>query len=157
MTEQWHGVLDGGRRECHGVSRRCHGVWRSQGFHNDGMSRSVTEKGAELSTMWGSVECVEVRGWEWRESPDRGLLTEPRVSLGTELTELGKLGTEQCRVDVPPQPNWLSWARFCRLGITGNWVVTESVNSVPQSTEQFIHLVNLVYRVQFNYLVSIVL
>ena len=28
------------------------------------MSRSVTESGAELSTMWGSVECVEVRGWE---------------------------------------------------------------------------------------------
>ena len=27
-------------------------------------SRSVTEKRVELSTMWGSVECVEVRGWE---------------------------------------------------------------------------------------------
>ena len=38
----------------------------------------------------------------------RGLLTEPQVLLGTELTELGKLGTEQCRVDIPPQPNWLS-------------------------------------------------
>ena len=27
-------------------------------------SRSVTEKRVELSMMWGSVECVEVRGWE---------------------------------------------------------------------------------------------
>ena len=37
------------------------------------MSRSVTEKGSELSEMQGSVECAEVRGWVRRESPDIGI------------------------------------------------------------------------------------
>ena len=41
-----------GRRQC-GMSRSV-----------TEKSRSVTEKRVELSTMWGSVECVEVRGWE---------------------------------------------------------------------------------------------
>ena len=51
-------------------------AWSSE-FHNDGMSwsvmekgRSVMEKGLELSVRQGSTECVKVRGWERRESPD---------------------------------------------------------------------------------------
>ena len=44
-------------------------AWSSE-FCNDGMSRGVTEKGSELSVRQGSTECVEVRGWERRESPD---------------------------------------------------------------------------------------
>ena len=45
-------------------------AWSSE-FRNDGMSWSVTEKGSELSVIQGSTECVKVRGWVRRESPDR--------------------------------------------------------------------------------------
>ena len=53
------------------------GLW---GRCRCGMSRSVTEKRVELSMMWGSVECVEVRGWEWRESPDTYIVICIKVS-----------------------------------------------------------------------------
>ena len=43
---------------------------QSSEFRNDGVSRSVTEKGSELSVIQGNTECVEVRGWVRRESPD---------------------------------------------------------------------------------------
>ena len=55
-----------------------------------------------------SAKEVELMFVPGEMNPARGLLTEPQVSLSTELTELGELGTKQCRVDIPPQPNWLS-------------------------------------------------
>ena len=67
-------------------------------------------KGTPFSTTFSDSDGISLSC-----NPGRGLLTEPQVSLGTELTELGKLGTERCQVYIPPQPNWLSWARFCRL------------------------------------------
>ena len=54
-----------------------------------------------------------------------GLLTEPQALLGTE----------QCQVDIPAQPNWLSRAWYCQLGITWQPNLTKQYHSVPQSTE----------------------
>ena len=77
-----------------------------------------------------------------------GLLTEPQALLGTELTELGELGTERCQANFPAQPNWLSRGQFCQLGILGNQAWPINITWYLKVLSKFAKLVNSVLSVK---------